>query len=69
MERNIGVFQWMVEKLVPCLDDRGRHGVFYTSLVIAEIVGLVLEAAIIWLLADRGYFREGILLILVKAMD
>ena len=55
--------------MVPCLDDRGRHGFFYISLVLAEIVGLVLETAIIWLLADRGYAREGVLLLLVKAMD
>ena len=66
--KDLGFQQKTIDKLLFCMKEDSRLGVFFLVTTIQEIVGLVSEASTIVMMIKTGFYVEGLLLLLLKVV-
>ena len=66
--KNLGLLQKTIHKMLFCMKEDSRLGVFFLVTSTQEIVGVLSEASTIVLMIKTGFSIEGLLLLLLKVV-
>ena len=66
--KNLGLLQKTIHKMLFCMKEDSRLGVFFLVTTTQEIVGVLSEASTIFMMIKTGFSVEGLLLLLLKVV-
>ena len=66
--KNLGLLQKTIHKMLFCMKEDSRLGVFFLVTTTQEMVGVLSEASTIFMMIKTGFSVEGLLLLLLKVV-